>query len=152
MGMVADGSRGGPVSDPNIVPLIDVLLVLIIIFMVITPTVPTGLPALVPQPASAQSRPEPPDPRTIVVQVMQDGKLMINQEQTDWDSLGTRLFDIFKQRAEKLAFVEGADDVPFADVARAIDIMRGAGIEHVGLVTPRDNVREKNPQEPRLSL
>ena len=152
MGMVADGSRGGPVSDPNIVPLIDVLLVLIIIFMVITPTVPTGLPALVPQPASAQSRPEPPDPRTIVVQVMQDGKLMINQEQTDWDSLGTRLFDIFKQRAEKLAFVEGADDVPFADVARAIDIMRGAGIEHVGLVTPRDNVRGKKPQEPRLSL
>ena len=116
MGMVADGSRGGPVSDPNIVPLIDVLLVLIIIFMVITPTVPTGLPALVPQPASAQSRPEPPDPRTIVVQVMQDGKLMINQEQTDWDSLGTRLFDIFKQRAEKLAFVEGADDVPNVNI------------------------------------
>jgi biopolymer transport protein TolR len=58
MGMVIGGSRGGPVSDPNIVPLIDVLLVLIIIFMVITPTVPTGLPALVPQPASAQSRPD----------------------------------------------------------------------------------------------
>jgi biopolymer transport protein TolR len=145
MGMSAGGSKGGPVSDPNIVPLIDVLLVLIIIFMVITPTLPTGLPTLVPQPAPAQPSPEPPDPHLIVVQVMQGGKLMINQDQSDWNTLGTRLSDIFKERADKLAFVEGAEDVPFADVARAIDIMRGAGVEHVGLVTTRDNVREKAP-------
>jgi len=143
MGMAAGGSKGGPVSDPNIVPLIDVLLVLIIIFMVITPTVPTGLPMLVPQPASVQSKPEPPDPYTILVQVTQGGKLMINQDQSDWDTLGPRLSDIFKERADKLAFVEGAEDVPFAEVARAIDIMRGAGIENVGLVTARDRVREK---------
>jgi biopolymer transport protein TolR len=83
MGMMAGGSRGGPVSDPNIVPLIDVLLVLIIIFMVITPTVPTGLPTLVPQPAAEQSKPELPDAHTIVVQVMPGGKLRINREQTD---------------------------------------------------------------------
>ena len=143
MGMAADGNKRGPVSDPNIVPLIDVLLVLIIIFMVITPTVPTGLPTLVPQPAAAQPRPEPPDPYAIVVQVMPGGKLMINQDQSDWDTLDARLSDIFKERAFKVAFVEGAEDVPFAEVARAIDIMRGAGIEHVGLVTARDKVREK---------
>ena len=142
MGMSA-GSRGGPVSDPNIVPLIDVLLVLIIIFMVITPTVPTGLPTLVPQSAPVQSRPKPPDPYTIVVQVMQGGKLMINQDQSDWSALGPRLSEIFKQRAEKVAFVEGAEEVSFADVARAIDIMQGAGIEHVGLITDRDIVRGK---------
>jgi biopolymer transport protein TolR len=139
MGMTAGGNKGGPVSDPNIVPLIDVLLVLIIIFMVITPTVPTGLPTLVPQSARVQPRPELPDPSTIVVQVMQGGKLVINQEQSDWNSLGTRLSHIFKLRADKLAFVEGAEDVPFAEVARAIDIMQGAGIEHVGLITARDN-------------
>jgi biopolymer transport protein TolR len=140
MGMAA-GSKGGTISDPNIVPLIDVLLVLIIIFMVITPTVPTGLPTLVPAPA--QSKSEPPDPDTIVVQVMQGGKLMINQDQCDWDTLGPRLSDIFKERADKMAFVEGAEDVPFAEVARAIDIMRGAGIENVGLVTARDKGRGK---------
>jgi biopolymer transport protein TolR len=143
MGMALDGSKGGPVSDPNIVPLIDVLLVLIIIFMVITPNAPTGLPTLVPQPPPPQLKPAPPDPHTIVVQVMQGGKLMINQEHSDWNVLGTRLSDIFKQRAEKVAFVEGAEEIPFADVARAIDIMRGAGIEHVGLLTAGDNVRSQ---------
>jgi biopolymer transport protein TolR len=141
MGMAVGGIKAGPVSDPNVVPLIDVLLVLIIIFMVITPTVPTGLPTLVPQPPPPQSKPEPLEPHTIVVQVMQGGKLMINQEQSDWDALGTRLSDIFKERADKVAFVEGAQEVPFAEVARAIDIMRGAGIDHVGLITARDNIR-----------
>ena len=142
MGMAVGGTKGGPVSEPNIVPLIDVLLVLIIIFMVITPTVPTGLPTLVAQPPS-QSKAEAPNPHTIVVQVMPGGKLMINREQSEWSTLGTRLSDIFKERADKLAFVEGAEDVPFSDVAHAIDIMRGAGIEHVELVTDRDTGREK---------
>ncbi len=143
MGMTLDGSKGSPVSDPNIVPLIDVLLVLIIIFMVITPNAPTGLPTLVPQPPPPQSKPAPPDPHTIVVQVMPGGKLMINQEQSDWNELGTRLSDIFKQRTDKVAFVEGAEEVPFADVARAIDIMRGARIEHVGLSTAAENVQRE---------
>jgi biopolymer transport protein ExbD len=143
MGMAAGGNKGGPVSDPNIVPLIDVLLVLIIIFMVITPKVPTGLSTLIPWTASQKSIPEP---NTIVVQVMQDGKLMINQDQSDWDTLGTRLSDIFKQRADKLGFVEGAEDVPFADVARAIDIMRGAGIEHVGLIGASGDGKQKELQ------
>jgi biopolymer transport protein TolR len=134
---MAVGGRDGPVSNPNVVPLIDVLLVLIIIFMVITPRVPTGLPTLVPQPPSEPSKPEPPDPpHTIVVRVMQGGKVMINQEQSDWYALGPRLSDIFKERADKVAFVKGAEEVQFSQVARAIDIMRGAGIDHVGLITP----------------
>ena len=136
MGMAVGGSKDGPVSEPNIVPLIDVLLVLIIIFMVITPNVPIGLPTLVPQTPTRQSNPELPEPNTIVVQVIKGGKLMINQEQSDWSSLGPRLSDIFKERAEKVAFVKGAEEIPFAPVARAIDVMRGAGIDHVGLITP----------------
>ncbi len=143
MGMTVVGSEGGPLSDPNIVPLIDVLLVLIIIFMVITPQVPTGLPTSVPQAPPPQSKSEPPDRHTIVVQVMQGGKLMINQEQSDWNELGARLADIFKQRADKVAFVEGADEVPFADVAHAIDIMRRAGIDHVGLIGAGDKVHRE---------
>jgi biopolymer transport protein TolR len=135
MGMTVSSGKNGPVSDPNIVPLIDVLLVLIIIFMVITPQVPSGLPTLVPQPAPPQMTVVPPDPGTIVVQVMQGGKVLINQEETSWDSLGAHLSAIFEQRADKVAFVKGEEGVEFAQVARAIDIMRGAGIGRVGLVS-----------------
>jgi len=100
MGISVGGSKGGPVSDPNIVPLIDVLLVLIIIFMVITPTLPAGLPTLVPQPPSPQLKVQRPNPHTIVVQVMQGGGLMINQEQSDWIRLA-RASLIFSRSAPK---------------------------------------------------
>ena len=134
------GESKGVVADPNIVPLIDVLLVLIIIFMVM-PSRTTGLPTQVPQPASPQAKIE----GTIVVQVLQGGKLMINEEPSDWDTLGAKLSDIFKQRADKVAFVKGDENVPFEEVARAIDIMRGAGIEHVGLITAGDAAQGKAP-------
>ena len=75
--------------------------------------------------------------KTIVVQVTAGGDVMINQDKTSWDELGPRLEDIFKQRAEKVAFVKGDDAVEFAQVARAIDIMRGSGIEKVGLITAK---------------
>jgi biopolymer transport protein TolR len=94
MGMAVGGSKDGPVSEPNIVPLIDVLLVLIIIFMVITPRTPTGLQTLVPQPPPPNQKQTEPDNRTIVVQVMNGGKVMINQDQSNWNDLGPRLFDI----------------------------------------------------------
>lgn len=133
MGIVVNKNENGPVSDPNIVPLIDVLLVLIIIFMVITPTIPVGLPTLVPQPPP-KSQTRSPEPDTIVVQVLQGGKLLINQEPSDWNDLGARLSDIFKKRADKVAFVKGAQEVPFAQVARAIDILRASGVNHIGFL------------------
>jgi biopolymer transport protein ExbD len=135
---MAVGGNKGSMSEPNIVPLIDVLLVLIIIFMVITPTTPHGLDALVPQPTPPNVKENPELlAKTIVVQVTAGGDVMINQDKTSWDELGPRLEDIFKQRAEKVAFVKGDDSVEFAQVARAIDIMRGSGIEKVGLITAK---------------
>src|SRR6202008_2727908 len=135
MGM-AVGGHGGAKADINMTPMIDVLLVLIIIFMVITPLTPKGLEALVPQPAPPnQKQPDQVQQKTIVVQILDTGKLKINDEDATWDSLGPRLYDVFKERAEKVAFVKGDDAVRFADVARAIDIMRGSGIDKVGLIT-----------------
>lgn len=132
------GGKGGAMSDMNVVPLIDILLVLLIIFMVITPLTPKGLEALVPQPAPPnQQQQQQVMSRTIVVQVLDRGQLKINEENATWDTLGPRLADIFKLRAEKVAFVKGDNDVQFADVARAIDIMRGAGIDKVGLITAK---------------
>jgi biopolymer transport protein TolR len=132
------GEKKGVMADMNVVPLIDILLVLLIIFMVITPTTPKGLDAQVPQPAPPNApQNKEIEQKTVVVQVGADGSVKINQEDATWDSLGPRLEEIFKQRAEKVAFVKGDDKVLFAEVARAIDIMRGAGIEKVGLITAK---------------
>jgi biopolymer transport protein TolR len=136
MGMEV-GSSSGAMSSPNIVPLIDILLVLIIIFMVITPLTPKGLDALVPQPDPNQKQNVELENKTVVVQVLMGGKLKINNEDTTWEQLEPRMEQIFKDRAEKVAFVKGDNDVQFMDVARAIDLMKQAGIDRVGLITAK---------------
>ena len=137
MGMDVGGGAGGSMATPNVVPLIDILLVLIIIFMVISPLIPKGLDTLVPQPSPNQQQNVELENKTVVVQVNLTGRLKINNEDTTWDGLGPRMEQIFKERAEKIAFVKGDNDVMFMDVARAIDIMRGAGIDRIGLITAK---------------
>lgn len=136
MGMEV-GTSSGAMSSPNVVPLIDILLVLIIIFMVITPLTPKGLDALVPQPSPNQKQDEALESKTVVVQVMQGDRLKINNEDTTWDGLEPRMEAIFKDRAEKIAFVKGDNEVLFMQVARAIDLMKEAGIDKVGLITAK---------------
>jgi len=123
--------------------MIDVLLVLLIIFMVITPLTPKGLDALVPQPPppDQKAQPEPPD-RTVVVQVIKGSAgghstLKINQDDVTWETLQSRLEEIYKTRAEKVMFVKGDSEIQFAEVAQVIDIAHAAGVDKVGLITAK---------------
>ena len=136
MGM-AVGKKGGPTADINMTPMIDVLLVLIIIFMVITPLVPKGLDTLVPQPNPDASKQKPESNRTIVIQVLKGGGLKINQEEVTEATLGPRLLEIFKTRAERVAFVKGDDNLEFKEVAKVIDIAKGSGVDRIGLMTAK---------------
>jgi len=137
MGMQV-GTRKGAMAEMNVVPLIDILLVLLIIFMVITPLTPKGLDALVPQPSPNQTPPSPDiSSKLVVVQVAENGSLKINQEPATWDTLEARLTEIFKTRAERVAFIKGDEKVAFEKVARAIDIMHSANIDKVGLITTK---------------
>ena len=142
------GGGGSYSSDINVTPMIDILLVLLIIFMVIVPVTPKGLDALVPQPPKNPQQQNPTD-RTIVVQVIHRPGALPNYKinETDVNSgvggaaaqkeLLARLTEIYANRAERIMFVKGDDNLDFHYVAEVIDIGRAANVDHIGLMTPK---------------
>ena len=139
MGM-GGGSTGGAMSDMNVTPLIDVLLVLLIIFMVIVPVTPRGLETLVPQPPKEHHEEQQND-RTIVVQVRSNGaaapSYLINETTFAKADLEPKLAEIFATRQEKVMFVKGDKDLDFSKVAEVIDFGHQAQVDNIGLITPR---------------
>jgi len=134
MGMAVGGNRG-IVSEMNVVPLIDILLVLLVIFMII-PAHSEGLEALVPQQSTQPPDKTAIDSEVVVIQLLANGTLKINQEPVSFDKLGPRIEEIFKQRASRVAFIRGDQPVEFGVVASVIDVMHTSGIASVGLLTP----------------
>jgi biopolymer transport protein TolR len=134
---MAMGGSGKQRADINVTPLIDVLLVLLIIFMVITPLTPKGLEAMAPQPPKDKNTPPDPNDRTVVIQIDKDHTIKINSEQVMPAKLQDRLQEIFKSRAERIAFVKGDKDCEFKEIAFAIDAAKGAGVDKIGLMTPK---------------
>jgi len=131
MGMGAVGGRRGIVSDMNVVPLIDILLVLLVIFMIVAHH-QKGLQAAIPQ---EQSGPEVTPPETIIVQIASDGSVHINQSAVQLDELGGRLQQIFALRSDRVAFLQADRSLEFQAVAQVLDLMQTAGATPIGLVS-----------------
>jgi biopolymer transport protein ExbD/biopolymer transport protein TolR len=139
--MGGGGGTDKAVSDINVTPLIDVLLVLLIIFMVIVPITPKGLNTLVPQPPKDKSNPPPDNDRTIVVQVISNKgappSYKINEDDFAKSALEPKLEEIFSTRQEKVMFVKGDGDLDYGKVAEVIDMGHQANVDNIGLITPR---------------
>src|SRR5689334_7284853 len=135
MAITAGGSPGLS-SDINVTPMIDILLVLLIIIMAVTPVMPKGLEALVPLPDQNSSQPD----AAIVLQIRHTNTgqpaYKINDAKVAKSELAGRLQTIFSARATKVMFIEADKDMEFGPIANGIDIAKGAGVDHVGLITP----------------
>jgi biopolymer transport protein ExbD len=125
----------------NVTPLIDVLLVLLITFMLL-PSRTKGLPAETPDPAP-DAAPERANPLEVVLRIGRDRSIQIDSQPVAGADLEAKLRLAFAARPGGVLFVEGARELEFADVASAIDVARGAGIVRIGIITNREEVRER---------
>ncbi len=135
---ISKGIEGGLTSEINMTPMIDVLLVLLIIFMVIVPAMPRGESALVPRPANGH---ETQPSEAVVLEVLKgagdEATFRINQQATSRAELPARLGAIYANRARRVLYVKGDDQLSFSQIAEVIDISHAAGVDHVGLMTPK---------------
>jgi biopolymer transport protein TolR len=134
---MSEASKGGLASEINITPMIDVLLVLLIIFMVIVPAMPRGESALAPRPALGDT----PRQDSVVLEVLKgagdEATFRINQQNISRAELPARLAAIYTNRAQRVLFLKGDDQLSFSQIAEVIDISHSAGVDHVGLMTPK---------------
>ena len=135
MGMSTGDSGGGLSSDPNVTPMIDVLLVLLIIFMVIVPSLRKSIDVQLPDPTPVAVPPDNAN-NNIVLEVLPAGKYKINSEEVDKPRLGARLKEIYGPRPDKIIFIKGDSTVVYQDVIFAMDVSRGAGVKVIG-ITPK---------------
>ena len=135
MAMDVGGKKAGPKSDINVTPLIDVVLVLLIIFMVLTPSMLKNLPTMVPDKSDDSSAPAMPPDSSIMVEYTAKRELTVNSEAVAIEALANKLQERLKARRQKVVFFKAEDKAPYGEVVRLLDIARGSGAETLAIVT-----------------
>lgn len=139
MGMGVGGSKGGPTSEINMTPMIDVLLVLLIIFMVVQQGLQRGLSVQIPpMKDDVAAQPVAPDDTQLVLEIEPGPQYFVNRQPIS-TNLAAELTNLFRDRPRKVLFVKGAENLTYGEVVRAVDASRQAGVDVVGLV-PRPEV------------
>ena len=133
------GNLGSLKSDINVTPLVDVVLVLLIIFMVLTPLLQMGYDVNVPPKATAEASAVITKEQLIVTQ-KEPGKVYLNREIVDINQLPLRLTDILKHRSDKTVFLSADDELNYGTVMNTMDIIRNAGAERIGIITEKVNI------------
>ena len=135
MGMSAGSNKGGPQSEINMTPMIDILLVLLIIFMVVQQSMQKGVSVQVP-PVKKDETPQDPNanPDQIVLEVKAGRQYFLNRQPIPPAQLQARLTEVYAPRPRKVIFIKGDEDVSYGDMVHAVDVSRASGIEVVGLV------------------
>ena len=131
---VSMGGKEEIKSEPNVVPLCDVLLVLLIIFMVVTPLVQKGVDVKLPSALNTASMPDSPD---VVLAVKKDGTIYVNEEKVTMENLQNALEEAFLTVSEKKLYIRADQDIEYGKIVDLIDVMREAGIEIIGIITER---------------
>ena len=132
MGMSVGGGSTNLTNEPNVVPMIDIMLVLLIIFMSMQPMMRKAVDLQLPDPTpSVVTANQASD--QIVLEVLEDGTFALNKESLTKDNLSTRLTEVYENRPDKIIFLKGEDKVMYQDVISAMDIARGAGVKVIGI-------------------
>ncbi len=132
MGMSVGGGSTNLTNEPNVVPMIDIMLVLLIIFMIMQPMMRKAVDLQLPDPTpSVVTANQASD--QIVLEVLEDGTFALNKESLTKDNLSTRLTEVYENRPDKIIFLKGEDKVMYQDVISAMDIARGAGVKVIGI-------------------
>ena len=135
MGMSVGGK--GPQSEINVTPLVDIVLVLLIIFMVITPLLSKQLPIEVPQKAEIEQPPEEVKEQ-LFIKLFDDGHIELNKVEVALDALGAEITAKLVGKTDKVVFFDGEDNVAYGNAVTVMDIAKGAGAETIGMITPKD--------------